>query len=67
METKKANTKSTVEGKESIDKRAEWHPETREFWGHIWVCENCGDRDTRGPDHIDHTNNCPNAGTEVTI
>jgi hypothetical protein len=65
MEAKKASSSSTVERKGTIDKQAEYHPETRAFWGHIWVCEGCGNRDTRGPDHIDHASGCPNHTTEA--
>jgi hypothetical protein len=61
MSKSKANSHSTVERQGSIDKRTEYHPETRAFWGHIWVCEACGGRDTRGTSHIEHAADCPNA------
>lgn len=55
----KAKSNSTADAQGSIDKRAEWNDETREFYGHIWVCEICGERDTRGEEYIDHAAGCP--------
>lgn len=42
-----------------ISERAEYHPETREYLGPIWVCEGCGGRDTRDETQIEHREGCP--------